>query len=121
MTDQGPAPVPGLGDAQVGMWLCGLVAVACFGFLGFETIRCIYEWAKYGDAEFMRLIQFGAGLEVKWVGIQRVIAFLWNAPIFYEAIAVLIGSTWLWSGYSDEVDNLKKRQPAIDTGSGTSI
>jgi hypothetical protein len=121
VTDQAPKPVRGLGDAQVGMWLCGLVAFASFCFLGFETIRCIYEWAKYGDAEFLRLVQFGAGPEVKWVGIQSVISFLWNAPMFYEAIAVLIGSTWLWGIYSEEVDSLKRQLPTSNGASGKSI
>ena len=103
------------------MWVWGLLAFSAFCFLGFETIRCIYEWAKYGDAEFMRLVQFGTGPEVKWVGIQRVIQFLWNAPMFYEAVAVLIGSAWLWGIYSEEADNLKKQLSDSDGVAGTSI
>jgi hypothetical protein len=111
MTEQAPPPVPGLGDAQVGMWLSGLTAFVCFCFLGFETVRCIYQWLKFGDAEFLRLVQFLPAPQVEWVGIQRVINFVWNASLFFESLVVMFLSGWLWGHFNEQVENLKKRFP----------
>ena len=80
-------------------WLCGLSAVT----LAFEIARHIYEWLRYGETVEFLVRTFFPTPQFQWVGIQKVVSFLWNLDIWLVAAAIMILAGWLHGIYDEHV------------------
>ena len=94
------------GEAKFFARLDGAIAAISALVILAEVVRWVYEWLKYGSVEKVVLGDWLNVPHVKWVGVQRVISFVWNLPIFVVAFVATIIFGWLWEYYDGQAKTL---------------
>ncbi len=78
--------------------------------LFFDIFRGIYEWMRFGAAEKVILADWLAMPHLKWVGVQKIIGFVWGLPISVVAFAATLLFGWLWGHYDEQAKMLEKKK-----------
>jgi hypothetical protein len=98
-----------LSGAQLGKWFWGILLICSCGLTAFEFIRRIYQWLRYANVDDYLVSTFLKMPTLKWVGMQRIVEFVWGLPILAVAIALMMISGYLWNVYDEEVGLLEKK------------
>jgi hypothetical protein len=97
--------------SEVAFWarFWSIIALVAWLVVVGDLIRLAYQWLRYGSSEKVVLAQFLPTPAVDWVGIQRVIDFVWTTQISILAVVVLFVSGWLYGDFAKHRDRLRDK------------
>ena len=98
-----------LSDASIGKWFWGTLLFFSVGLLAFELVRRVYQWLRFANVDNYLVSTFLQIPKLDWVGMQKIVEFVWSLPIYVVAIVVMIVSGYLWNEYDEEANRLKKK------------
>ena len=88
-------------------WTIFAVAVCT---VGFEILRHLYEWLRYGQTDRISLFNLIQKPAFQWIGVQKILDFIWNLPIWMIAVAMTFITAWLADQYDEEAKALGSKK-----------
>ena len=79
-------------------WTVFAVTACTFAF---EMIRLLFEWLRNGTADKVILSNWFSIPQFEWVGVQRIITFICNLPIWLLAVFIMTLSVFA-AEYNEE-------------------
>jgi len=72
----------------------------------FELFRHVYEWLRYGETQKADVLDWLRKPTFKWVGVQKIVDFIWNLPIWLVGIVTAMLTAWLADLNEEEAKRL---------------
>ena len=103
MTEELPSTQSQLNDAvfwsRLYAWICGLA----FAVVAIEAVRHTYEWLRYGETEDFRLSALINAPQFRWIGVQKVLDFVWNQQVWLLAIVIMFSAGGLHGLFDEDI------------------